>query len=721
MPIEFRGVSTASLGEMLKGYGVMAGVGAAWPQARFWWTPMGSLETESAELDDRNPETARKIVSDRIFELAEWASDRGKAFGRTRGNKKQQQQASDSPLEGQDTWDSLEAARALDAEGAGVFTGGFSCPNPVLGRWGQDGSGNLFNVLRAAGSEARRVDVDGAIFGGDAAPQRRLAKGSGVLFPEAIKRYATGSDWIHGKSGQKKPLGLWDFILAMRGLLILRGAVRAPRGSRSQYPAFPFVLPGSVVRAQGSPVPTDELFLPTWSSDHPRTLAEFRAQVRSFQARVGRRDFASGVADFRRAVVGRGTTGAFAAFHRFALEPRKPGRDKPQTQAVARGITMVGRAAAVRNSLRFLLAPLDDSRWLEAFRLQRTGGRVDDNSAKLALTRARFDDAIHAAIDVPEDTKHIAVLKTLWDLQLTLWSVSERSEGRVHFRPAPLLVGRAWGSMLSELLRQSTAARLGWALASLGWAAVPDGNGKEISKPIVEQLLPVVRDGQRRLRAADPPPGRRVPQPVPQPGRNPAREIAALLWRRWLDTEGLPALPTLGTRPADATDVTALLQGDVSVKELQQYFLAFLLLDGTGDAPPAPPVDRPAVPAYAALRLWFDLAAQGTPDDRRPLDGAVPRGVATGTESAVASACRAALRRLRIQGLPGDWPPDERPRGRSVARPEVGITSRQAGLMAAAVLVPVSRESVTRLAGTLLVPSNSREPESRSATETVHV
>ena len=718
MNIEFRGVSTASLGEMLKGYGVMAGIGAAWPQARFWWTLAGALETELAGLDDRKTGTAREIVSDRIFELAKWASDRGEAFGRTRGNKKKKQQAGDPPLENEDNWDSLEAARAIDAEGAGVFTGGSGHPNPVLARWGQDGSGNLFNVLRAAGSGARRADVNEAIFDGDAARGQRLTQGSGVLFPEGIKRYATGTDWIHGDSGQKKPLGLWDFILAMRGLLILRGAVRTPRGSRSEYPAFPFVLPGSVVRAQGSTVPTDEIFLPTWSSDHPRTLAEFRAQVRGFQARVGRRDFASGAADFRRAVVGRGTTGAFAAFHRFALEPRKPGQRSPQTQAVARGITTVGRAAAVRNSLRLLLAPLDDSRWLETFRLKWTGGRVDDNSAKLALTKAHFDHAIHAAIDVLEDTKHIAVLKTLWDLQLTLWRVSERSGGRVRFTPAPLLEGRAWRSLLSELLHQSAAARLGWALASLGWASVPDRSGKETRKPIVEQLLPAVaRDDQRGLRAADPPPSQRVPQP----GRNPAREMAALLWRRWLDTASLPVLPTSGTRPADSADVTALLLGDVSVKELQQYFLTFLLLDGSGDAPPPAPVNRPAVPAYAALRLWFDLSAQGTPDDRRPLDGAVPRGVATGTESSVASACRAALRRLRIHGLPGDWPPDERPRGKSVAHPKVGITPKQAGLMAAAVLVPVSEESVARLAGTLLVPSNSREPERRSATETVHV
>ena len=721
MQIEFRGVSTASLGGMLKGYGVMAGVGAAWPQARFWWTPTGTLVTDLARLDDRKSETAREIISDRVFELAKWASDRGETFGRTRGNKKKRQQPGDPPLENEGNWDSLEAARAVDAEGVGVFTGGFGRPNPVLGRWGQDGSGNLFNVLRAAGSRATRAGIDGAVFGGDASGGQRLTQGSGVLFPDGIKRYATGADWIHGDSGQKKPLGLWDFILAMRGLLLLRGAVRAPRGSRSHYPAFPFVLPGSAVRAQGSTLTTQEVFLPTWNNDCPRTLAEFRAQVRSFQARVGRRDFVSGAADFRRAVVGRGTTGAFAAFHRFALEPRKPGQRSPQSQAVARGITTVGPASSVRTSLRFLLAPLDDSGWLERFRLKRTGGRVDDNTAKLALTKTLFDDAVHAAIAVPDDTKHIAVLRTLWDLQFTLWELSKRFGREVHFEPAPLLEGRAWEPLLSELLRQSTAARLGWALASLGWASVPEGGGKETRRPIVEQLLPVVpavaRDGQRGLRVADPPPGQRVPQP----GRNPAREIAALLWRRWLDTASLPVLPARGTRPADAADATALLRGNVSLKELQQYFLTFLLLDGSGDAPPPAPLNRPPVPAYAALRLWFDLSAQGAPDDRRPLDGAVPRGIAAGTESSVGTACRVALRRLRVRGLPGDWPPDARPRGKSVAHPEVRITSRQAGLMAAAVLVPISEESVARLAGTLLVPSTSREPKRRSAMETVHV
>jgi CRISPR-associated protein Csx17 len=716
MTIELRGVSTASLGGMPKGYGVMAGIGAAWPDARFWWTPEGALAAEIGELVDCEPATAHEAVHDRIFELARWARETGRAFEKVRRKTRKEkgpdgkertvvlQEAGEPPLEDPATWSSLAEALALDAEGVGVSTGQIHRPSPVLASWGQDGSGNLFSVLREAGEQATRADIEGATFGGDAAPGKRLTKGSGVLFPEGIKRYATGAVWIHEK---KKPLGLWELILAMRGLLLLRGAVRAPRGSRYAYPAFPFVFPGAVVRAQGSMVATQEVFLPTWSSDHPRTLAELQAQVRGFQARVGRRDFASGAADFRRAVAGRAVTGAFDAFHRFALEPRKPGKRSPQTQAIARGVTTVGPASAARGSLRLLLAPLDDSGWLETFRLRWTGGTVDEGSETLALAKTRFDEVVHAAIDTPDATSQVAVLEALWDLQLTLWRVSERPGSRVRFRPAPLLEGRAWGRVLWTLLRESPAARLGWALASLGWATVPDGTGQAIKRPVVEQLLPVLSDAQRGLRVPEPPPAQRVPQP----GHNPARELAALFWRRWLDTASLPVLPTNGTRPADVADVAALLWGNVSVRDVQRRLLAFLMLDGSGDAPPPVSTNRPVAPAYAALRLWLELSARPAPGERRPLDGAVPRGIATGTARSVASACRTSLRRLRIAGLPGDWAEDARPSGKSVAQPGVRLTATQARLMATAVLVPVRSESVARLAGTLLVPSVSREPK----------
>lgn len=723
MRIDFGGISTASLGAMLEGYGVMAGVGAAWPDARFWWTPAGAIAAEVGEFDECGAAAANGAICCRVFELAKWASDTGTAFEKTRKNTRKKTEGGDPPLKTEATWDSLEEALAIDAEGAGVFAERIHRSNPVLAHWGQDGSANLFSVLREAGEKASPADISKAVFGGDIAPGKRLTKGSGVLFPEGIKRYATGSVWVHER---KKPLGLWDFILAMRGLLLLRGAVRAPRGSRRGYPAFPFIFPGSV-RAQGSAVETDEVFLPTWSSDCPRTLAEFQAQVRSFQARVGRRDFVSGAADFRRAVAGRAVTGAFDAFHRFALEPRKPGQRSPQNQAVSRGVTTVGPASAARDSLRLLLAPLDDSAWIENFRLPRSGGKAEKNSEKLALAKTRFDEAVHAAIDAREgagDTVYVAVLEALWKLQLKLWEVSEQSD-QVRFEPAPLLEGSAWRRVLSELLEKSNAARLGWAFASLGWRPVQDDDGREIKRPVVEQLLPVQCSGKGRLRIVpDPDPDRPPAQRVRLAGRNPDRELAALFWRRWLDTARLPMLPARGTRPADAADVAALLCGDVDVKEMQRYFLVFLLLDGSGGAPPRPPAsaNRPSMPSYAALRLWFELSARPMQGERRPMDGAVPRGIAAGTSGAVESACRAALRRLRIAGLPCCWPAeDARPGGKNVALPKVVLTAPQARLMAAAVLVPINEESAARLADSLLVPSPSRESKHQTSMETAHV
>jgi CRISPR-associated protein Csx17 len=712
MTIEFRGVSTASLGGMLKGYGVMAAVGARWPGARFWWTPSGALAAEGCTSDDTEGTASDEAIRAQVGTLKEWASETGAAFEKVRANKERGIEGGEPPLKDESTWRSLSETLAVAAEGAGVLALQSHRPNPVLGNWGQDFSGNLFSVLRDAGEKAVHADIDEAIFGGGAVPTKRLKKGSGVLFPEGIKRYATGAVWIQEN---KKPLGLWDFILAMRGLLLLRGAARSPRGSRRVYSSFPFVLPGSVVQAQGSTVETRDVFLPSWTGDHPRTLAEFQAQVRGFQARVGRRDFASGAADFRRAVAGRAVTGAFDAFHRFALEPRKPGQRSPQTQAIARGVTTVGSASAARGSLRLLLARLDDSGWLGRFRLW-SGGKVDESSETLALAKTRFDEAVHAAIDVPRGASHVAVLKALWDLQLTLWRVSERPGSRASFGPAPLLEGRAWGRVLAEHLAQSSAARLGWALASLGWAPVRDGNGQEIKRPVVEQILPVVSQGQRGLRVPEVPPAQRVPQP----GHNPARELAALSWRRWLDTASLPVSPARGTRPADAADVAALLWHDITVTELQHYLLAFAVLDGTGEAPPEADLGRPLLPAYAALRLWLELSAQPAPGERRPLDGSVPRGVATGTPTSVGIACRTALRRLSIAGLPGSWPDDARPSGRSVALPEVAVTALQARLMAAAVMIPVRQASVADLAATLWVPSASREPKRKPEMETTH-
>lgn len=726
MNVEFRGVSTASLGAMLKGYGIMAGIANVSPDARFWWTSAGALATGLEGLDSQGREATHAMITGSILRLACWAKDTGEAFEKPRqvsiskvgpDGKRQKtvvKEGGDPPLKNETNWSSLSEELAFDADSVGVIIRGTPRPNPVLGSWGQDGSANLFSALREAGENATNADIGSAIFGHNVPPKSRFKKGSGVLFPEGIKRYSTGNKWIHES---KKPLSVWDFILAMRGLLLLRGAARSPRGSRLEYPSFPFIFLGSVVRVQGSTVQTQEIFLPTWTIDRRRELAEFQAQVRSFQARVGHREFASGAADFRRAITGRAVTGGFDAFHRFALEPRKPGQREPQWQAITRGFTAVGSAAAADSSMRLLLAPLDDSDWLDSFRLRKITGKTDP-SEKLALAKARFDETVHAAIDArvePMDgARYVAVLKSLWDLQMALLMASESPEA---FRPAPLLKGSAWQRVLWDHLTRSPAARLGWALASLGWESVRDESGQWVRRPLVEQVLPVRAEGAHRLSALDPFPAHRVSQP----GLDPARELARLFWRRWLDTVSLPTLPARGARCVDATDIAALLCGEVDMRDLQQHLLAFLVLDKSGDSPRPTPSVRPLEPAYASLRLWVELAARPASSERRPLDGAVPRGVATGTVQSVSNACRVALRRLRISGLPGRWREDSRPTGKSVAQPALQLKMQPAALMATALLIPVSRESADRLADSLRVPAASDQLKHLPEMETDHV
>lgn len=174
MKVEFPGVSTASLGAMLEGYGLMAGVATAWPDARFWWTPTGAMATEVAELDDRDVAGARDEVCGCISVLAKWARDTGAAFEKVRRNRSKGIAAGEPPLKDPAAWTLLDSALAVDAEGAGVSVGRMHRPNPVLANWGQDGAGNLFTTLREAGEQAAQVDVAAAIFADGAHSGRRL-------------------------------------------------------------------------------------------------------------------------------------------------------------------------------------------------------------------------------------------------------------------------------------------------------------------------------------------------------------------------------------------------------------------------------------------------------------------------------------------------------------------------------------------------------------------
>lgn len=680
--IVFGGTSAASLGEMLAGYGIIAICGELWPDAVLWWDDAMHVVADVPTESD-----GAAITAEIAARLKTWAMHTGGALQKRRKNKSKKISAGPSPLEDTSEVDALDARLAEEAYAAVVALGSRRAPHPLLPAFGQDGSANYFASLTDAAKRAHDEDIGLAFHGQVRRLHRRLDGGGGLFFPDAIKRYATGLKWEHEADAARTP---WTYMLALRGVMVLRGAARSPRGSRRVYPAFPFVFGGRSVRAQGKVVEIQEIFLPAWSEARPRTFPELTLQVRQFQARVGRRDFAASSADLRRAIKGRAVSGGFDAFYRFALEPRKPGQKQPQAQAVCRGATRVGAGSAA--SLRVLLARLDDAGWLDRFTYDSRNKRPE----ALALERAKFDTVVHAALDDPTAERHVAVLGAIWRLQLGL-----HREVPDRFFPAPLLRAGDWERVLQPLLESSREARIAWAIASVGWIRVSDDARV---RPVVEQFLPVEYDSKiRALRVPDPPPAARIAWRR----QNPRHDFAGLFWRRWLDTADAASLPLGGTRCAALEDVLCLLSAELDVARVHELLAGFLVLDETGTARTrrrTPPINaRPIPPAYAALRLWLELGIRPADGTRRPMDGDVARGIVSGTPGGVERAVARAGGRLRVDGLPGRWPDESRPRGGSVALPQPRITNEEARLLPLGLLVPVDSEAIDLLARRLYI------------------
>jgi len=511
--IVFTGVTPASLGELLKGYGLIATLGAVDRDTLFWWTDASHLVAEPG------PALDKPAVVDVVREaLPSWASDVGESFQKQRANKKKGVASGPSPLRSAAIGDTLSEDLAELALAVAVFTReSRGQTHPLFPGFGQDGNANYFKTLQAEAKKLSKAgkskskkgtpdDLEASLFGGGRQITRALGGTGGLYFPGAIKRYATGSSWVHEKDAA---ISGWDFLLAIRGALLLRGAVRAFRGSRRSYSSFPFVFRGSPVKAGGKLFVVDEIFLPAWSEDRPRTLHELRMQIRQFQARVGGGELASTAADFRRAVQGRGVAGGFDRFHRFVLERRKPGQPRkgPSVQAVARGATIVGEGAT---DLRVLLAQLDESGWLDQIEQPHVPTKKKDE--QLLLAAREIHDAIHACADDPTAERHIVVLAALSKANRLLLSRAEATRAR----PLPPLPSRRWERVLAEVVEELPEARVARALASIGWAGwEPQTRQWRRGQPwpIACQILPVEYKPVRQVVCfvPDPQPSPRVP------------------------------------------------------------------------------------------------------------------------------------------------------------------------------------------------------------------
>lgn len=712
-PLVFRGVSARSLGDLLKGYGVMAIVGEKWRDSRFWWDESFHLVVEGTNGREAAVDDLRTALLNLAQSTDHFKPTRQRTCGkplpcpdhrdkglRGAANKcKFVLDASEkSPLVRTSAHDGFDPETALLARAVALPRAERedTQAHPWFPGHGREASGDYFQQIDKASNAAKKApeDLDWSLFG--EGTQLRQTLGSGYLFfPDPMKRYATGiASWVREKDA---PVSPWCFLLAIRGALLFRGNIRRMRWGRRRYPAFPFVFEGAK---------ETEVHLPTWTAEHPRTLAEFLIQIRQFQARLGAGSFAATAAEFRAAVQGRGASVAFDTFHRFVLETRRPGQQRNHLQAIPRGRTSPRHANDP--NLRLMLAPLGEGGWMDQFTAWN-----HDRRTRLREHRQILDGAIHRAIDEATVESYLGILAALWELSQRLLRGSLRraiaDENRTP-RPVPPLPARHWEHAIAERFVHSSAFRIARALASI------QGERKERARavgPILEHLLPLRFDWSRRTWFL----------PDPQPSRpywwarlNPLREFGALFWQRWLDGAELDRLPFGATRTAPLADVVRLLRGEVDVAEVHRLVGMLALLDWReGTRYPNMPggsgaIDhRPSLPpSYAALRAWFDLGVNPAGEDEGLVrDGQVARLLAFGGARQVERAAEGAISRLAVRGLP--WPKGPRPMGKAVARFHGKVSEAEASRMALAVMIPISRSETHRLFRRLWVPHETAQ------------
>jgi len=716
------GVSPRSLGDLLKGYGVMAIVGGDCPDALFSWDHAVHLAIERPCNAGADAAKARQAIEDLVRgNLLAWGRAVAEAFKPTRqkscdnplpcadhpqakqkGGKKTCPEIvvprRDSTLKLRCDHDQFAPDQARWARAIAVPLPGRdeTEPHPLFPGHGQEGSGDYFSQIEKAVEAAADapLDVTWSLFAEGNPTLRRELDSGYHFFPEPMKRYATGvARWVQDRAA----ISPWCFLLAVRGAMLLRGSLRRLRWGGRAYPSFPFVFEGSVVKlGKGKFFRNVEMHLPTWNADRPRTLAEFEAQLRQFQARLSGRGFAATAAEFRAAVVGRGAGAAFDIFHRFVLEGRRPGQRQPMRQGIPRGTTRAGGHGEGHATLRLMLAPLAERGWFDQF-----------TSDRLRAARARADEAIHRAVDEPGLEAYRDILQALWDLNCALVVPGalrrDIEDALPEPRPLPPLPVLPWEHALQNGLRTDPAHRLGRAIGStLGVRAEGAAVG-----PILEHMLPIQFRWTDYAWTVPESPRSRF---LRWAGLDPLGDFKKLFWSRWLDGAELPRLPFAAARFASVDDIAALLRGEVHVRDVHRLAGLYALLDwqslGAGrDAPSG--ACAPVMPSYAALRLWLELGMSPSSDSRPPRDGSVARLLSLAGTSHVERAVALALARLRVDGLP--WGTDPRPRGKAVARFAAKVPGEDAARMLLAVLTPISTDDTLALSRRLWVPIDEQE------------
>ncbi len=264
--IVLTGVSARCLGDLLKGYGIMALVGQMCPDTRFWWDDAVHLVVYRPCDDHKSADDATNQLKTLVHQtLLDWAKKVSRAFKPVRGSRMKGTQRRGSPLRNPEKHDAFDPDLALWARAIALpFWGKDQTePHPLFPAHGQEGSGEYLSQIEKAVKAAEKTpqDLEWSLFT-KGSPSLGATLESGYLFfPESMKRYATGIEgWEREKGAPRSP---WFFLLALRGVMLLRGSLCRLRWGRRSYPAFPFVFEGSTVEVGAAKYfRNEELHLP---------------------------------------------------------------------------------------------------------------------------------------------------------------------------------------------------------------------------------------------------------------------------------------------------------------------------------------------------------------------------------------------------------------------------------------------------------------------------
>lgn len=544
----------------------------------------------------------------------------------------------------------------------------------------------------------------GALFGGPTAG----------LYSLAVDQFdpgrAGGANMHQGLEAGPR-LNPWDYILMIEGTLVLQGASSKRLGCNSSASVFPFAVESTPAgfASSGLDKTRDEQWLPLW--ERACTAGEIRALLAEGRSEVGGRSARNGV-EFAQAAASLGVDRGIKQFVRIQYQARFGDNYLANT---------LGRVDVVARQSIDLLREADP--WLNRF---RSACFAKNAPPRFATCLRHIDSAVFEFCKYGGAPLFQRILVSLGAAERAL-STAERFRDAKNLLPLAGL-SPAWMQAGNDESPEFVVAR---AIASVHDSDAKIGRLRANLEPVV---VGHKKTGEWYANWA------KKDRAIAWNAADLAVNLASVLQRRLMDgaRAGCDRLPLASRFSVPLETVAAFVAGELDDERIEELIWGLMLINDEGyrkrDRGRADDLSVP--PAYALLKLLFlsrplviERGAHGTfsarllPDDERG-------GVVIRPEPAIVpllgggrlgEACAIAMRRLRASGLDpmptpirghhardGDWRELDRMGGS-------GIDPLR---LAAALLIPISDDSVSRLVYLIIRGDEIVDGQSQTVAET---